>query len=77
MSSQKGENNHNARMSTTKALHICRLLASSQGTYQAIADKAGATYSQVAGIAKRQTWLHISESYEFKTRAVQERRMKC
>ena len=74
MSSQKGERNHNARMDTSKAIHICRLLASSQDTYQAIADKAGATYSQVAGIAKRQTWLHISESYEFKTRAVQERR---
>ena len=41
-------------------------------------DEAGATYSQVAGIAKRQTWLHISERYEFKTRAVQERRgRKC
>ena len=74
MSSQMGENNHNARMSTAKALHICRLLASSQDTYQVLANKAGATYSQVAGIAKRQTWLHISESYEFKTRAVQERR---
>ena len=76
MSSQKGERNHNARMGPSKAIHICRLLASSPDTYQAIADKAGATYSQVAGIAKRQTWLHISESYEFKTRAVQERRMK-
>ena len=74
---QRGERNHNARMGTSKALRICRLLASSQDTYQAIADKAGATYSQVAGIAKRQTWLHISESYKFKTRAVQERRMKC
>ena len=74
---QRGERNHNARMGTNKAIHICRLLASSQDTYQAIADKAGATYSQVAGIAKHQTWLHISESYEFKTRAVQERRMKC
>ena len=71
---QRGERNHNARMGTAKALRICRLLASSQDTYQAIADKAGATYSQVAGIAKHQTWLHISESYEFKTRAVQERR---
>ena len=76
MSSQKGERNHNARMGISKAIHICRLLASSQGTYQSIANQAGATYSQVAGIAKRQTWLHISESYEFKTRAVQERRMK-
>ena len=75
--SQRGERNHNARMGPSKAIHICRLLASSQGTYQSIADKAGATYSQVSGIAKRQTWLHISESYEFKTRAVQERRMKC
>ena len=74
---QRGERNHNARMDTSKAIHICRLLASSQGTYQSIANQAGATYSQVAGIAKRQTWLHISESYEFKTRAVQERRMRC
>ena len=74
MSSQKGENNHNARMNTAKAIHICRLLASSQDTYQSIADQSRASYSQVAGIAKRQTWLHISESYEFKTRAVQERR---
>ena len=74
MSSQKGERNHNARMDTSKVIRICRLLASSQGTYQSIANQAGATYSQVAGIAKRQTWLHISESYEFKTRAVQERR---
>ena len=72
--SQRGERNHNARMSTAKALHICRLLASSQDTYQSIADQSGASYSQVAGIAKRRTWLHISESYEFKTRAVQERR---
>ena len=77
MMNQRGERNHNARMGTSKALRICRLLASSQDTYQAIADKARATYSQVAGIAKRRTWLHISESYEFKTRAVQERRMKC
>ena len=77
MSRQRGERNHNARMDTSKAIRICRLLASSQGTYQSIANQAGATYSQVAGIAKRQTWLHISESYEFKTRAVQERRMRC
>ena len=73
---QRGERNHNARMDTSKAIHICRLLASSQDTYQSIANQAGATYSQVAGIAKRQTWLRISEGYEFKTRAVQERRMK-
>ena len=72
---QRGERNHNARMGTSKAIHICRLLASSHDTYQAIADQSGASYSQVAaGIAKRRTWLHISESYEFKTRAVQERR---
>ena len=74
MMNQMGERNHNARMGPSKAIHICRLLASSQDTYQSIADQSGASYSQVAGIAKRQTWLHISESYEFKTRAVQERR---
>ena len=73
---QRGERNHNARMGISKAIRICRLLASSQGTYQSIANQAGATYSQVAGIAKRQTWLHISERYEFKTRAEQERRMR-
>ena len=70
----KGEANPHAKMTTAKAIKVCRLLSMDDGPYPSIAIKAGVSLGQVEGIAKRQTWRHVSATYIFKPRAVSVRR---
>ena len=70
----KGEANPNARMTTAQVIKVCRLLSQDDGPYPSIAIKAGVSLGQVEGIAKRQTWVHVSQQYIFKPRAVSVRR---
>jgi len=73
---QQGQKNHNARMPTNKALRICRMLCTSDLPYPYIAEYCEVTTDQVANIAMRKTWTHISEGLSFRPRAVTVRRQQ-
>ena len=73
---QKGQNNHNARMTEDDACKVCQLLSSSPAPYREIAVLAGVSHGQVKNIAKRQTWLHVSQAFSFKQRAITQQRSR-